>query len=127
MSIRPVKEANAARPMIEGAGVKLHRAFGFGDTAEVDPFLLWANLPAARKMTAPRYEDIVGRDIPEVTDDDGTHVRVVCGEFWGKRGPVERIAADPRYLDVWVPPGHRKRLAVETFRHAFAYVFEGGG
>ena len=47
--------------------------------------------------------------------------------FWGKKGPVEGIAADPRYLDVWVPPGKRKTLPVETNRHAFAYVFEGTG
>ena len=38
----------------------------------------------------------------------------MCGEFWGKRGPVEGVAADPRYLDVSVPPGRRKRLPVET-------------
>ena len=65
--------------------------------------------------------------IPEITDDDGTHVRVVCGSFWGKRGPVDGIATDPIYLDVSVPPGKRKTLPVETTRHAFAYVFAGSG
>lgn len=60
-------------------------------------------------------------------DDDGTRVRVVVGDFWGKRGPVDGIAADPRYLDVWVPPNKRRSLPVETTRHAFAYVFEGSG
>ena len=207
MSIRPVKRIVQSTPTMEGAGVKLRRAFGFGDTAETDPFLLlddfrndrpqdylagfpwhphrgietityvlagtvehgdslgnrgtlgsgdvqwmtagrgimhqempqgdaqgrmhgfqlWANLPSSLKMTAPRYQDIKGAEVPEVTDDDGTRVRVVCGEFWGQRGPVEGVAADPRYLDVWVPPGKRKTLAVETERHAFAYVFEGAG
>jgi redox-sensitive bicupin YhaK (pirin superfamily) len=78
-------------------------------------------------MTTPRYQDVSSGDIPEVTDDDGTHVRVICGDFWGKSGPVDGIAADPRYLDVWVPPGTRKTLPVETSRHAFAYVFEGAG
>jgi len=207
MSIRPVKRIVQSQPTLEGAGVKLRRAFGFGDTSELDPFLLfddfrndrpddyragfpwhphrgietityvlagtvdhgdslgnrgtlgagdvqwmtagsgimhqempqgdkegrmhgfqlWANLPAALKMTAPRYQDIAGKDVPSVTDDDGTLVRVVCGEFWGKRGPVEGVAADPRYLDVFVPAGRRKSLPVETNRHAFAYVFEGSG
>jgi redox-sensitive bicupin YhaK (pirin superfamily) len=70
---------------------------------------------------------VSGRDIPEITDDDGTTVRVVCGEFWGKKGPVEGVAADPRYLDVSVPPGRRKTLAVERSRQAFAYVFAGSG
>src|SRR2546425_563507 len=207
MSIRPIKRVLQAKPTIEGAGVRLRRAFGFGDTKEFDPFLLfddfrnenpedylagfpwhphrgietityvlagtvnhgdslgnkgalgagdvqwmtagsgilhqempqgdpqgrmhgfqlWANLPSSLKMTRPRYQDISGGDIPEVTDDDGTRVRVICGSFWGKAGPVEGVAADPRYLDVWVPPGKRKSLPVETSGHAFAYVFEGGG
>jgi redox-sensitive bicupin YhaK (pirin superfamily) len=207
MSIRPVKRIVQSTPTIEGAGVRLRRAFGFGDTDEYDPFLLfddfrnerpadylagfpwhphrgietityvlagtvqhgdslgnqgtlgsgdvqwmtagsgilhqempqgdpqgrmhgfqlWANLPSALKMTAPRYQDVGAKDIPVVTDDDGTTVRVVCGSFWGERGPVDGVAADPRYLDVWVPPGKRKTLPVEHSRHAFAYVFEGAG
>ncbi len=207
MSIRPIKRIIESKPTVEGAGVKLRRAFGFGDTKEYDPFLLlddfrnenpadylagfpwhphrgietityvlagevshgdslgnsgtlgagdvqwmtagsgilhqemprgdargrmhgfqlWANLPSSLKMTEPRYQDVAAADIPEVTDDDGTTVRVVCGEFWGRRGPVDGIAADPRYLDVWVPPGRRKALPVETTRHAFAYIFDGAG
>ena len=190
MSIRPVKSVVQSKPTMEGAGVKLRRAFGFGDTAETDPFLLlddfrndrpedylagfpwhphrgietityvlngtvehgdslgnrgslgsgdvqwmtagrgimhqempqgdaqgrmhgfqlWANLPSSLKMTAPRYQDVEAAAIPEVVDDDGTRVRVVCGEFWGKRGPVDGVAADPRYLDVFVPAGQRKTL-----------------
>jgi redox-sensitive bicupin YhaK (pirin superfamily) len=78
-------------------------------------------------MTAPRYQDVGSREIPEITDDDGTRVRVVCGSFWGKRGPVDGVAADPSYLDVWVPPGVRKVLPMDTRRSAFAYVFEGSG
>jgi quercetin 2,3-dioxygenase len=207
MSIRAVKRVTQSHPTTEGAGVHLRRAFGFGDTSEFDPFLLfddfrnenprdylagfpwhphrgietityvlsgtvehgdslgnrgtlgggdvqwmtagsgiihqempkgdthgrmhgfqlWANLPASLKMTAPRYQDVMSPDIPEVTDDDGTRVRVICGSFWGQRGPVDGIAADPRYLDIWVPPGTRKTLPVETSRHAFAYVFDGAG
>jgi redox-sensitive bicupin YhaK (pirin superfamily) len=207
MSIRPVKRIVASKPTIEGAGVHLRRAFGFGDTTEFDPFLLlddfrndrpdeyragfpwhphrgietityvlagnvehgdslgnrgnlgagdvqwmtagrgilhqempqgdaqgrmhgfqlWANLPSSLKMTAPRYQDIKAGEIPEIVDDDGTVVRVVCGDFWGRRGPVEGVAADPRYLDISVPAGKRKTLPVELERHAFAYVFEGSG
>ncbi len=207
MSLRPTKRIIQARPTLEGAGVKLHRAFGFGDTGEYDPFLLlddfrnenpedylagfpwhphrgietityvlagevthqdslgnkgtlgggdvqwmtagrgilhqemprgnqkgtmhgfqlWANLPSSLKMTTPRYQDVQAREIPEIMDDDGTRVRVVCGSFWGKTGPVDGIAAEPRYLDIWVPPGTRKTLPVESSRHAFAYVFEGAG
>ena len=90
-------------------------------------FQLWANLPSALKMTTPRYQEVKTADIPVITDDDGTRVRVVCGSFWGTEGPVDGIAADPIYLDVSVPPGRRKTLPVETTRHAFAYVFAGSG
>jgi redox-sensitive bicupin YhaK (pirin superfamily) len=113
--------------MTAGSGI-LHQEFPQGDLAgRMHGFQLWANLPASLKMTEPRYQDISARDIPEVIEDDGTSVRVVCGAFGGKTGPVEGVAADPRYLDVSVPPGRRKTLAVETTRHAFAYVFAGSG
>jgi len=79
-------------------------------------FQLWANLPAALKMTPPRYQEVKAADIPDVTDDDGTQVRLVCGHFWGRVGPVEGIAADPTYLEVSVPPGKRRTLPVETSR-----------
>jgi redox-sensitive bicupin YhaK (pirin superfamily) len=207
MSVRPVRQVLQTRPTREGAGVKLQRAFGFGNTTDFDPYLLlddfrnddprdylagfpwhphrgietityvltgtvehgdslgnrgslgagdvqwmtagrgimhqemprgdatgrmhgfqlWANLPSALKMTAPRYQDIKAADIPDLTDDDGTRVRVVAGEFWGKKGPVEGVAADPRYVDVSVPPGQRKRIAVDRAANAFAYVFAGSG
>lgn len=207
MSIRPVKRLIKSKPTMEGAGVHLRRAFGFGNTSDFDPFLLlddfrndvpedylagfpwhphrgietvtyvlagsvqhgdsmgnkgvissgdvqwmtagsgiihqempkgdragrmhgfqlWANLPASLKMTPPRYQEVKSGDVPEVTDDDGTHVRVVCGTFWGKKGPVDGIAADPIYVDVSVAPGKKKSLPIETSRHAFAYVFSGTG
>ncbi len=205
MSLRPILETRTAQPTMEGAGVHLHRAFGFQDPSELDPFLLfddfrndhpelyqqgfpwhphrgietityvlagtvehgdslgnrgtlgagdvqwmtagsgilhqempsgnikgqmhgfqlWGNLPAAQKMVAPRYQDVEGKEIPEVIDDDGTRVKVIVGEFWGKRGPVDGIAADPQYLDVFVPAGVRKTFRIDTYRRAFAYVFEG--
>ncbi len=208
MSIRPVKKIVQSTPTMEGAGVKLRRAFGFGATEEFDPFLLlddfrndrpddyragfpwhphrgietityvlagtvdhgdslgnqgtlgagdvqwmtagsgilhqempkgdprgrmhgfqlWANLPSRLKMTAPRYQDIPAIEIPNLVDDDGTSVRVVCGDFRGKRGPVDGIAADPRYLDITVPPRQaqdvagrnraaRLRLCIRWIRH----------
>jgi redox-sensitive bicupin YhaK (pirin superfamily) len=113
--------------MTAGRGI-MHQEMPQGDDkGRMHGFQLWANLPSSLKMTAPRYQDIKAPEIPEITDDDGTRVRVVCGDFWGKTGPVEGVAADPRYLDVWVPPGKRKTLPVELERHAFAYVFEGSG
>ena len=205
MSIRPAIGTYQAQATMEGAGVHLHRAFGFQDPSAQDPFLLlddfrnddpdayrrgfpwhphrgietityvlegavehsdslgntgnlkagdiqwmtagsgilhqemptgnargqmhgfqlWANLPGSLKMTAPRYQDVAAKEIPEVIDDDGTRVKIVIGEFWGKRGPVDGIAADPLYLDIRVPAGLKKRFTVDTYRNTFAYVFEG--
>jgi redox-sensitive bicupin YhaK (pirin superfamily) len=90
-------------------------------------FQLWANLPAALKMTAPRYQDIKASEIPQATDDDGTRVRIICGTFMGQKGPVEGVAADPRYLDISLPPQTTRRFPVEASRHGFAYVFAGSG
>jgi redox-sensitive bicupin YhaK (pirin superfamily) len=207
MSLRPIKRILQSKPTIEGAGVHLRRAFGFGNTSDFDPFLLlddfrndipddysagfpwhphrgietityvlagtvdhadslgnrgsigvgdiqwmtagrgivhqempkgdrvgqmhgfqlWANLPSSLKMTAPRYQEVKAAEIPEITEDDGTTARLVCGNFWGKRGPITGIAADPVYADITVPPGKRKTIKVEKTRHAFAYVFAGSG
>ena len=207
MTFRPVVETTKAQPAMEGAGVHLHRVFGFGDTTQTDPFLmmddfrndvpahyergfpwhphrgietityvlegevahgdslgnngvlgagsvqwmtagsgilhqempkgnaagqmhgfqLWANLPSALKMTDPRYQDIAGNDVPQIIDDDGTVVKIITGNFWGKAGPVDGIAANPLFLDVSIPPNGRKTLPVDTRANAFAYVFAGQG
>jgi redox-sensitive bicupin YhaK (pirin superfamily) len=113
--------------MTAGSGI-IHQEMPKGDQAgRMHGFQLWANLPASQKMTPPRYQEVKASDIPEVKDDDGTEVRVICGTFWGKVGPIDGIATDPIYIDVSIAPGRRKTLPVETTRHAFAYVFGGSG
>ncbi|MGI9386475.1 MAG: pirin family protein [Methyloligellaceae bacterium] len=113
--------------MTAGSGI-LHQEMPKGnDVGQMHGFQLWANLPGSLQMTSPRYQDVSGADIPEVIDDDGTRVKIIIGAFWGKKGPVDGIAADPLYLDVLVPAGVQKTLEVDTYRSAFAYVFEGAG
>ena len=113
--------------MTAGRGI-IHQEMPKGDSlGRMHGFQLWANLPASLKMTAPRYQEVHATQVPETIEDDGTRARVVCGTFWGKKGPIDGIAADPIYIDVSVPPGTRKTLPVETDRHAFAYVFAGSG
>ena len=207
MSIRPVKFSRLAQPTMEGAGVNLHRVFGFGDTKPFDPFLmmddfrnddpnkymkgfpwhphrgietityvlsgtvehadslgnngslsdgdiqwmtagsgiihqempkgnkngamhgfqLWANLPSNQKMTAPRYQDIKSKEIKSLVDDDGTIIKVISGDYRGYKGPVDGIAAEPEYLDIYIPPLKFKRFPFDTSRQGFAYIFEGDG
>ncbi|MCY0093149.1 pirin family protein [Hoeflea ulvae] len=113
--------------MTAGSGI-MHQEMPKGDAGgRMHGFQLWANLPAAMKMTAPRYQDVTSADIPVEIDDDGTAARIICGEFWGKRGPVDGIAAEPSYVDISVPPGKRKTFKVDAYRSAFAYIFAGSG
>jgi len=113
--------------MTAGSGI-MHQEMPKGDAnGRMHGFQLWANLPSSMKMTAPRYQDVTSADIPVEIDDDGTTARIICGEFWGKRGPVDGIAAEPSYVDISVPPGRKKTFKVDAYRSAFAYIFAGSG
>ena len=81
--------------MTAGSGI-IHQEMPKGDEAgQMHGFQLWANLPSSLKMTAPRYQEVKAASIPEVTDDDGTRVRVVCGRLRGIKGPVEASPTAP--------------------------------
>ncbi len=113
--------------MTAGSGI-VHQEMPKGDGGHMWGFQLWANLPAAEKMTEPRYRGLTGVDIPEVRREDiGTCVRVIAGEVDGVRGPVEGIVIDPQYLDVTVRPGCTFEHGIEPGHTAFAYAIEGGG
>ncbi len=113
--------------MTAGSGI-MHQEMPTGNShGQMHGFQLWANLPSNLKMSSPRYQDVTSKDIPEITDNDGTKVRIITGEFWGKTGPVDGIASDPLYLDISVPSGQRKAFKVDTYRNSFAYIFEGEG
>ncbi|QDE41436.1 pirin family protein [Luteibacter pinisoli] len=88
-------------------------------------FQLWVNLPAADKMTAPRYQDIPPSDIPVVQPAPGVTVKVVAGELAGATGPVSGIATDPIYLDIALEAGAALDVALPEGHSAFAYVFDG--
>jgi redox-sensitive bicupin YhaK (pirin superfamily) len=88
-------------------------------------FQLWVNLPARLKMTGPRYQDIRSDHIPEITHKDGAKIRVIAGTVDGIKGPMNGIAADPTYLDVFIPPHTSFTLPVERGQTLFVYVFAG--
>jgi redox-sensitive bicupin YhaK (pirin superfamily) len=90
-------------------------------------FQLWVNLPANLKVTQPRYQDIPSREIPEVVTEDGVKIRVIAGNVAGTKGAVTGIAANPTYLDMFIPPGRSFTQSVPQGHTAFAYVFEGKG
>ena len=88
-------------------------------------FQLWVNLPAKLKMTKPRYQDIRSTEIPEIKKDNGARIRVITGTVDGVSGPVTGIAANPTYLDVFVPAHTTLIQPIHRGNTAFAYVFEG--
>lgn len=88
-------------------------------------FQLWANLPSADKMMNPRYQDIPAGEIPELTEDDGSHARIITGDFWGKTGPVTGIVTNPSYVDISIPPNTERSIKINIEQNAFAYIFHG--
>ena len=113
--------------MTAGSGI-IHQEMPAGDAeGRMYGFQLWANLPSKLKMTKPRYQEFTSDMIPAVAGEDGSLVKVICGSYNGTRGPVEGIAADPVYLDVFVPAGVKKILPAAQECNAIAYIFEGSG
>ena len=112
--------------MTSGRGI-MHEEMPQPGPGGMAGFQLWVNLPARLKMTQPRYQEVPSARIPEVKRGDGTRVRVIAGEVDGVTGAVTEIAADPEYLDVYLPAGVTFSQPVPRGHAAFAYVFEGEG
>ena len=85
---------------------------------------LWVNLPAARKMIKPRYQDLAPTSIPEVDIADA-RVRVVAGRVGAARGPVDGIDIGPTLLDATLAPRATFRHALPGGDTAFLYVLDG--
>ncbi len=110
--------------MTAGRGL-VHSEMPEQTEGEMSGFQLWVNLPAARKMCEPRYQDIEPEAIPEVTTEDGVTVRVIAGSHGGATGPVEGIAVEPIFLDVALPAGARFAHDLPADHTCFIYPFEG--
>jgi hypothetical protein len=112
--------------MTSGRGILHEEMPRRGPTGLITGFQLWVNLPAARKMDPPRYQEVIATSIP-VVHSGGASVRLVAGEFAGGFGPVTEIAARPLYMDVALAPGAEFEIEVPSDHRAIAYVFEGEG
>jgi redox-sensitive bicupin YhaK (pirin superfamily) len=85
---------------------------------------LWVNLPAARKMIRPRYQDLGAAQVPELDVQDA-RVRLVAGQLGKTRGPVDGIDIAPTMLDASLAPRAAFRHDLPGADTAFAYVLEG--
>lgn len=112
--------------MTSGRGILHEEMPQRGPSGLIDGFQLWVNLPAAEKMSQPRYQEITADVIPTV-ENSGMQIRVIAGEFQGVRGPVTEIAAQPLYLDVTLEPETEFSLPIPKGHFLVSYVFEGEG
>jgi redox-sensitive bicupin YhaK (pirin superfamily) len=118
--------AGSIQWMTAGRGI-IHSEMPRQDKGLMWGFQLWVNLPAAHKMTAPRYQDIPPEDVPEVMLDGNVKIRVLAGKAHGVPGAVRGIVTDPLYLDVAMPVRSTCTLPAPNGHTSFCYVFEGEG
>ncbi|NIM92238.1 MAG: pirin family protein [Anaerolineales bacterium] len=112
--------------MTSGSGILHEEMPRRGPNGNVFGFQLWVNLPAAEKMSEPRYQELTSDSIPTL-ENDGVRVRMVAGVYDGTVGPVTEIAARPSYVDVALEPAVEFSLPVPVGHSAIAYLFEGEG
>jgi quercetin 2,3-dioxygenase len=88
---------------------------------------MWVNLPAALKMTRPRYQPISGHELTLVTTEDGgALVRIIAGEVAGHAGPGATLTPIT-YLHATIAPGAELALPWNPAYNAMAYALAGQG
>ena len=113
--------------MTAGSGI-IHQEMPKGDSnGKLWGFQLWANLPASQKMMNPRYQEVKSSQIPEISTDNGTHIKIICGKVNKTQGPVKDIVTDPEYLDIRVLPKTTFEYPTKSGYTVLAYVIEGDG
>jgi hypothetical protein len=110
--------------MTAGRGI-IHSEMPEQTEGEMSGFQLWVNLPAARKMCEPRYQDIDPEDVPLLSRDDGVQIKIIAGTVDGVEGPVVGIDIEPLYVDVNLPAGTTFQQTVPVGHTVFIYVFKG--
>ncbi len=88
---------------------------------------LWVNLPRARKLIQPRYQDLrAGESALLTSPDGGVLVRVIAGDVGGHAGPGSTYTP-MAMLHATVSPGARLRLPWRPDFNAMVYVLSGAG
>uniref|UniRef100_A0A7S4IJ96 Pirin n=1 Tax=Vannella robusta TaxID=1487602 RepID=A0A7S4IJ96_9EUKA len=121
-------ESGGVQWMTAGRGI-VHSEMPLQEDGLMWGFQLWVNLPAHKKMTAPRYQDIPASEVPSYTYDNGNHVRVIAGELGTETqtisGCVKDIVTSPLFLDVALKKGQEFQYPISAEAHGFLYTFQG--
>ncbi|MCJ9429935.1 pirin family protein [Kordiimonas marina] len=112
-----------AQWMTAGRGI-VHSEMPTTKGEAIRGFQLWVNLPSAKKMIAPRYQDVMADTIPTV-EGEGYTARLVAGVLAGQEGPVTDIAVRPLFADVTLTGGGPATLPVTPGHTVFLYGIEG--
>ena len=119
-----VLESGGVQWMTAGRGI-VHSEMPEQREGRMRGFQLWVNLPAAQKMTTPRYQEFDSDRFELATPAPGVSVKVIAGTFGGVSGPVTGIAIDPLYVDLRLGPGIAQEVPVPAGHTAVIYVFDG--
>ena len=112
--------------MTAGSGI-IHQEMPKQTEGRMRGLQLWVNLPAGRKMMDPRYQEIGSKQPPVHKLDNGVSVKIIAGQFEGKKGPVSEIVSDPEYLDISIPAGESFEHRVKQGNTLLAFVLDGTG
>jgi len=116
--------AGSVQWMTAGRGI-VHSEMPEQENGLMWGFQLWVDLPAAEKMTVPRYQEFEPEAVPIIDQPGGARLRVVAGKIGAIEGPVRGIATDPRFIDVALAPGGSFALDLPPEHNAFVYPFDG--
>ncbi len=112
-----------AQWMTAGRGVIHNEIPAEGVT--VHSLQLWVNLPAAKKMTAPRYQELTAETVP-VRHEPGVEVRVFSGSSGNVRAPTLNHAP-VTMLELRIDPAATFRQELPPGDNAFLVILEGAG
>lgn len=113
--------------MTAGSGVIHQEMPKESPTGTMWGFQFWTNLPADRKMMAPRYQDVKASQIPQVELDGGIAIKVIAGIVGGVQGAVKDIVIEPVMLDISIPAGISYEHYLPEGHTAFTYILNGEG
>ena len=112
-----------AQLMKAGSGV-IHSEMPKQKNGRMRGFQLWINLPAAKKMDHPEYQEY-SADVFPVIEESGYRTKVIMGRYGEVASPIQDEVTQVTYLDIELLPGHHFLSPLPEQNNSFLYLFEG--